>query len=277
MSVLITDMNKPVLPDFLNNITIVLSRTSHPANIGSAARAMKTMGLTRLTLVAPNLMQTPMTSDPAKFDYANPTAFVLPEESFILASGARDVLENARIVATLDDALADTTLSCALTSRRRELSAPLHTPREIMPSLISAADTGQQIALVFGNETFGLSIDEVQSCNRLITINGNPDYFSLNLAQAVQIICYELFSHVDISMTHLKQEQNLATHQQTSGMVEHLQQVMNLAGFFNRRNEKRLMRRMTAMFDRAQLSTEDIDVLRGFYNTVSQQLQKNQN
>lgn len=277
MSVLITDMNKPVLPDFLNNITIVLSRTSHPANIGSAARAMKTMGLTRLTLVAPNLMQTPMTSDPAKFDYANPTSFVLPEESFILASGARDVLENARIVATLDDALADTTLSCALTSRRRELSAPLHTPREIMPSLISAAGTGQQIALVFGNETFGLSIDEVQSCNRLITINGNPDYFSLNLAQAVQIICYELFSHVDISMTHLKQEQNLATHQQTSGMVEHLQQVMNLAGFFNRRNEKRLMRRMAAMFDRAQLSTEDIDVLRGFYNTVSQQLQKNQN
>ncbi|PIT48072.1 RNA methyltransferase [Snodgrassella communis] len=270
-------MNKPILPDFLNNITIVLTRTSHPANIGSAARAMKTMGLNRLILVAPNLMQTPITPRPAVFDHTNPAAFVLPEESFTLASGACDVLENALIFASLNEALADTTLSCALTSRRRELTAPLHTPREIMPSLIDAARTGQKIALVFGNETFGLSIEEVQSCNRLITINGNPDYFSLNLAQAVQVICYELFSHVDISMAYLKQQPNLATHQQTSSMVEHLRQVMDTAGFFNRRNEERLMRRMAAMFDRAQLSTEDIDILRGFYNTVNHQIQKKQN
>lgn len=269
-------MNKPVLPEFLSNILVVLTRTSHPANIGSAARAMKTMGLTNLTLVAPNLMQTPMTTQPPVFDSTNPDTFALPEESFILASGAKDVLENAHIVATLNEALADTTLSCALTSRRRELTAPLYTPREIMPSLLDTARAGQKIALVFGNETYGLSIEEVQSCNRLITINGNPEYFSLNLAQAVQVICYELFSHVNSSMAHLIQPKNLAPHQQTHDMVAHLRQVMDKAGFFNRRNETRLMRRMAAMFDRAQLSTEDIDILRGFYNTINQQIQKKQ-
>ncbi|MCO6503890.1 MAG: RNA methyltransferase [Snodgrassella sp.] len=265
-------MKKPELPAYLHNISIILSRTSHPANIGSAARAMKTMGLTKLILVAPNLMQTPMTAEPPKFNKQQPNDFSLPEESFILASGARDVLEEAKIVSTLAEALANTTLSCALTSRRRELTAPMHTPRELTPSLLQAAQTGQKVALVFGNETFGLSIEEVQQCNRLITINGNPDYFSLNLAQAVQVICYELFSQVDVSMDHLQQVANLATHQQIRSMVFHLRQLMDYAGFFNRRNENRLMRRMTAMFDRASLSTEDIDILRGFYNTISQQI-----
>ena len=177
--------NTPTVPDYLRHIHVVLTRTSHPGNIGAAARAMKTMGLSRLTLVAPNLMATPMTPEPPTFDAAQAAAFRLPEESFILASGARDVLEQARIVATLDEALADTVLSCALTSRRRELSAPLHTPRELVPELLQAARQGFQVALVFGNETFGLNIDEVQRCNRLLTISGNPAYFSLNLAQAV--------------------------------------------------------------------------------------------
>ena len=110
-------MEKPQLPDFLQNITVVLARTSHPANIGSAARAMKTMGLTQLVLVAPNLIATPMTPVVPEFNPEAVSDFSLPEESFVLASGAKDVLENARIVATLQEALADTTMSCALTSR----------------------------------------------------------------------------------------------------------------------------------------------------------------
>ena len=128
--------NTPTVPDYLRHIHVVLTRTSHPGNIGAAARAMKTMGLSRLTLVAPNLMATPMTPEPPAFDAARAAAFRLPEESFILASGARDVLEQAQIVATLDEALADTVLSCALTSRRRELFASLHTPRELVPELL---------------------------------------------------------------------------------------------------------------------------------------------
>ncbi|VEH87156.1 tRNA/rRNA methyltransferase [Neisseria animaloris] len=263
---------KPAVPAYLDNIHIVLARTSHPANIGSAARAMKTMGLHRLTLVAPQLIATPMTENPPLFDAAKPQDFKLPEESFVLASGAADVLENARIVATLDEALAHTTLSCALTSRKRELTAPLQTPRQLVPELLQAASDGRQVALVFGNETFGLSIEEVQNCNRLMTINGNPDYFSLNLAQAVQVVCYELFSQTDMPMKHLEQETRPATHEQIAGMVGHMESVMNDIGFFNRRNSERLMRRMQNLFMRADTQTEDIDILRGFLNTVKRNL-----
>ena len=262
----------PAVPAYLDNIHIILARTSHPANIGSAARAMKTMGLSRLTLVAPQPIVTPMTPEPPVFDRANPQAFKLPEESFVLASGAADVLERARIVATLDEALADTTLSCALTSRKRELTSPLQTPRELVPELLQAAQAGQQVALVFGNETFGLSIEEVQLCNRLMTINGNPDYFSLNLSQAVQVVCYELFSQVGMPMSHLEQESNPATQAQIAGMVGHLESVMHDIGFFNRRNSERLMRRMQSLFGRANTQTEDIDILRGFLNTVKRNL-----
>ncbi len=269
-------MNKPTLPAYLANIRVVLSRTSHPANIGAAARAMKTMGLTRLTLVAPSLIATPMTPQPPLFDPQRPQDFRLPEESFVLASGARDVLEQAQVFASLQQALADTVLSCALTSRRRELTAPMHTPRQLAPALLQAAAAGQPVALVFGNETFGLSIEEVQSCNRLLTINGNPDYFSLNLAQAVQVVAYELFSHTAMPMDHLQQDWAPATHAQVAGMVAHWREVMDAAGLFERRNEARLMRRVAALFDRAQPSREEIDLLRGFLSSVARKMDAGQ-
>ena len=264
----------PTLPAYLANIRIVLSRTSHPANIGAAARAMKTMGLTQLTLVAPNIMATPMTPEPPEFIAEHAAAFRLPEESFVLSSGARDVLERAQIVATLPEALAGTTLSCALTSRRRELTTPLQTPRQLAPSLLAAAQAGQRIALVFGNETYGLSIDEVQQCNRLMTIAGNPDYFSLNLAQAVQVVCYELFSQTHQDMSHLIPERNLATADQVAGMVRHMEQAMEQLDFFRKRNQERMVRRLHSLFSRADTTTEDIDILRGFFNMVQQKTQK---
>ena len=262
----------PTVPPYLANIRIVLSRTSHPANIGAAARAMKTMGLSRLYLVSPNLMQTPMTPNPPVFDPKQPAHFCLPEESFTLASGAADVLENAVIAGSLPEALAGTVLSCALTSRRRELSAPLHTPRELVPELLQAARQDFQVALVFGNETFGLNIDEVQRCNRLLTISGNPAYFSLNLAQAVQVVCYEIFSQTGTSMSQLQQAHTPATQSQTRGMVDHLEQIIEQTGFANRRNQERMMRRLHSLFDRASPSREDIDLLRGLWNRISQRL-----
>ncbi|WP_434779788.1 RNA methyltransferase [Neisseria sp. Ec49-e6-T10] len=265
-------MNKPQLPAYLQNISIVLCRTSHPANIGAAARAMKTMGLTKLTLVSPNLMVTPMTEHPHVFRPEDPSAFTLPEESFILASGAKDVLEEAIIVSSLADAIKDCTLCCALTSRKRELTASLQTPREAMPELLQAAQNDQKVALVFGNETFGLSIEEVTQCNRLITINGNPDYFSLNLAQAVQVISYELMSQVDLDMDYLKQETDLATREQVQGLIGHMQDTMNQLNFFERRNAERLMRRMHSLFDRADISKEEIDILRGFFKTIEKKI-----
>lgn len=266
------------IPQYLHNIRIVLSRTSHPANIGAAARAMKTMGLSQLVLVAPNLMSTPMTPNPPEFIAEHANNFRLPEESFTLASGATDVLTHAKIVATLSEALEGTTLSCALTSRRRELTTPLQTPRELTPNLLNSAQHGQTVALVFGNETFGLSIEEVQQCNRLMTISGNPDYFSLNLAQAVQVVCYELFSQVNADMSHLIPNRNLATADQVAGMVHHLEITMEQLDFFRKRNQERMMRRLHSLFNRADTTTEDIDILRGFFNKIQQKLpQKNEN
>lgn len=220
------------VPAYFDRIRIVLSRTSHPANIGAAARAMKTMGLRRLVLVSPNLMATPQTPEPPVFYRERARDFVLPEESFALASGAADVLERAEVVADVAEAVADTVLACALTSRRRELSAPLHTPRRLTPELLAAAQAGQEVALVFGNETFGLSIDEVRCCNRLLTINGNPDYFSLNLAQAVQVVCYELFSQTDADLRRLQPDAAPATAEQVAGMVAHLEATLHEMDFF---------------------------------------------
>ena len=262
----------PAAPAYLDNIAVVLTRTSHPANIGSAARAMKTMGLTRLILVAPKLMATPMTPAPPPFDPQKPQAFRLPEESYILASGAADVLDAAITVPTLDAALADTVVSCALTGRKRELTAPLQTPRELAPEILHTARAGCRAALVFGNETFGLSIEEVQSCNRLMTIAGNPAYFSLNLAQAVQVVAYELYSQTEADLSHLVPQKHPATHDQVAGMTANMAELMDEIGFFNRRNSPRIIRRLHNLFARAKPETEDIDLMRGFFNTVGKRL-----
>ncbi|MBV8046406.1 MAG: RNA methyltransferase [Paludibacterium sp.] len=241
-------MNKPEVPDFLRNIRIVLARPSHPGNIGSAARAMKTMGLSQLWLVAPKAFPS--------------------EEADTLASGAVDVLRAARVVESLGEALAGVTVAAAMTSRRRELTAPLSVPREAAPELVARAQAGETVALVFGNETFGLSIEEVEMCNRLVTIPGNPAYFSLNLAMAVQVMTYELFSHVDVGVEYLKAEGEAATSDEVEGMCAHLEQAMARIGYFERRNSERLMRRMRALFNRAGMRREEIDILRGFYKQV---------
>ena len=238
-------MNKPQVPDFLKNIRVVLARPSHPGNIGSAARAMKTMGLTRLYLV-----------EPKAFPH---------EEANVLASGAVDVVENATVVSTLAEALADVSVACALTSRRRELSTPLSTPRETAPELMARARDGEQVALVFGNETFGLSIDEVEQCNRLVTVPGNPDYFSLNLAMAVQVMTYELFSHSGVSVDYLKPEDRSATLGEVDSFCGHLEAAMADVGYLEHRNSERLLRRMRTLFHRAALQREEIDILRGFF------------
>ncbi|MDC7689736.1 MULTISPECIES: RNA methyltransferase [Vogesella] len=238
-------MNKPQVPDFLKNIRVVLARPSHPGNIGSAARAMKTMGLTRLYLV-----------EPKAFPH---------EEANVLASGAVDVVENAIVVSSLAEALADVSVACALTSRRRELSTPLSTPRETAPELMARARDGEQVALVFGNETFGLSIDEVEQCNRLVTVPGNPDYFSLNLAMAVQVMTYELFSHSGVSVDYLKPEDRTATLGEVDSFCGHLEAAMADVGYLEHRNSERLLRRMRTLFHRAALQREEIDILRGFF------------
>lgn len=229
--------------DVLQRIRIVLSRPSHPGNIGSAARAMKTMGLSRLYLVEPKHFPDP--------------------QADTLASGAVDVLQQATVCHSLDEALQDVTVAAALTSRRRELAADLHPPRTAVADLLALARSGQEVALVFGNETFGLSIEEVERCNLLVTIPGNPAYFSLNLAQAVQVMCYEVFQQYNDNLDHLRPNIDLATREEVQGFYRHLATSLEDIGFFRRRNSDRLMRRLSTLFDRARLQREEVDILRG--------------
>lgn len=258
------------LPFYLNHIHIVLCRPSHPANVGAAARAIKTMGLSHLTLVAPQLIATPMTQNPPEYSPSQP--FRLPDESYTLASGAVDILDNARIVPNLSAALSDCVVSYALTSRRRELNAPPKTPREAVPELIKFAEQNQPVAVVFGNERFGLDIDEVALCNRLMTINGNPNYFSLNLSQAVQVVAYEIFSQTSFINSVLQTEEQFVPQGEIDGLIQHFDEIMNQIGFFERRNSERLLRRIRRIFDRNGMQREEIDILRGFLKTVGQRV-----
>src|SRR6185436_20129236 len=155
----------------LARIRVVLCRPTHPGNIGAAARAIKTMGLSQLALVAPKL-------------YPHPDAIAR-------ASGAADVLEAARVCPTLDDALAGCVLAIGLSARHRELVGKVQSARDAAVEAIDHAATGE-VAIVFGTETFGLTNDDVSRCQTLAFIPANPDYGSLNLAAAVQVVAYEL-------------------------------------------------------------------------------------
>src|SRR6478672_1762081 len=155
----------------VSSLRIVLSRTSHPGNIGAAARAMKTMGFADLRLVSPK-------------------AFPAVEAN-AMASGAVDVLEAARVFDTLEDALADVVHAVGFSARSRDLSHPVQSLRDAAPDIVARSAHGK-VALVFGNETFGLSNEELARCQAFVSIPANPHYASLNLAAAVQVACYEL-------------------------------------------------------------------------------------
>jgi tRNA/rRNA methyltransferase len=233
----------------LSRITIVLSRTSHPGNIGSAARAMKTMGLTRLTLVAPRIFPSP--------------------EAVALASGAGDVLESARVVATLDEALAEAAYTLAVSARARDLGPTLTGARAGARDLLLRAQNGEQVALLFGNETSGLSNEEVQRCQGTVTIAANPDYSSLNLAAAVQVLAYEVRmtalaeAAAPTRVTATPFSSPPASHAEQEGFYRHLEQVMRATGFLDPARPRRLMPKLRRLFARAGLEKDEVNILRG--------------
>lgn len=239
--------------DALARISIVLSRTSHPGNIGSAARAMKTMGLSRLVLVSPKCFPDP--------------------EADTLASGASDILASARVVETLDEALADSVFSLAVSARSRDLGPPPMLAREGAGVLVQQATASGQVALVFGNETSGLSNEEVQRCQGAVMIAANPAFSSLNLAAAVQVLCYELrlAAHADappLPVGTTPFASPLATHQEQEGFYRHLEQVMVDSGFLDPANPKRLLPKLRRLFGRARLEKDEVNILRGVLAAV---------
>jgi tRNA/rRNA methyltransferase len=228
--------------DKLKNIRIVLCGTSHPGNIGAAARAMKTMGLAHLWLV-------------------NPQRFPDPEAEW-RASRAADVLARARVCASLDEALRGVALAVACSARSREVAVPQVDAREAARQAVDVA-RAQQAALVFGNETNGLTTADVNRCGLLATIPANPEYASLNLAAAVQVFAYELRMAAAGDAPADSRVRTRATHDEVEHFYAHLEKTMIETGYFNPDHPKKLMPRLRRLFARAQLEKEEVNILRG--------------
>lgn len=228
----------------LQRIRIVLSRPSHPGNIGATARAMKTMGLSNLWLVQPEAFPHPVAE--------------------ARATGAVDVLATARVVSSLEEALAGTVLSGAVTARRRDLALPRCFAREAAGQIVQWTQKGD-VALVFGNETSGLSNDEVGLCAFPVTIPTNPDYSSLNLAAAVQLLSYELRMAALSPVPFDEQDGCLepASHEEVEGFYRHLQKAMVNSGFLDPEKPRRLIPRMRRLYGRVRLEKEEVAILRG--------------
>ncbi|THF55890.1 RNA methyltransferase [Pseudothauera rhizosphaerae] len=235
----------------LDRVRIVLSRTSHPGNIGAAARAMKTMGLSRLWLVAPQ-------EHPSR-------------EAWARASGAIDVLDAAHVVSTLQEALAGTALAAAVTARRRELALPRLHAREAAAELLSHTADGE-VALVFGNETSGLTNEEVAICGMPVSIPANPEYSSLNLGAAVQLLCYELRMAALAPRPPADPRPELATHDEVEGFLAHLERAGTQSGFHDPANPKRLLPRLRRLFGRARLEKEEVSILRGLLTSFERKV-----
>ena len=240
-------MNSPSsLTRALARIRIVLSHTSHPGNIGACARAMKTMGLSRLTLV-------------------NPKAF--PDaEAEARASGASDLLDQAVVCQTLTEALKDTVMVAGMTARRRDLALPFCWAREGAAKLVAVAEQGE-VALLFGNESSGLSNEELSLCHLPIMIPANPDYSSLNLGAAVQLMCYELRLAAATPGEAPRNEVALATAEEIEGFHAHLEQTAIASGFLDPAQPNRLMLRFRRLFARTGLEREEVSILRGLLTT----------
>ena len=242
-------MNKPSV---LDRIRIVLSHTTHPGNIGAAARAMKTMGLSRLVLI-----------NPERFPHPDAEAF---------ATGANDLLESALICDTLDEALAGTVLAVASTARHRDLAHEVVDCREASRRLVAEAITGE-VALVFGTERAGLTASEVSRCQSIAIIPTNWAYSSLNLAQAVQVFAYELRMTAVGAQSYAQHVAELATHDEVEGFYEQLEDAFYATGFLDPREPKRLMQRMRRMFARARIEKKEVNILRGFLSAIKSKVE----
>jgi tRNA/rRNA methyltransferase len=252
----------PAIADLRGGFTstrFVLVEPSHPGNVGAAARALKTMGFSRLVLVSPRVPH--VQSDP---------------EAIAMAAGADDVLASAHVVPTLAEALSGVHWSIALTARLREYGPPQWTPRAAAGVAREQAVHGE-IALVFGNERTGLSNEDVERCSALAHIPANPAYSSLNLAQAVQVLAYELRTAYlsagqattvapVAAQASAGQGESLgarAASDEIESMYAHLENALVALEFLDPANPKKLMSRLRRLFARSGLEHEEVNIVRG--------------
>lgn len=231
----------------LSNIRVVLVGTSHPGNIGSTARAMKTMGLSTLYLAEPR---------------------VEPDgQSIALAAGASDILKHLVKVDSLAEAIADCSLVIATSARSRTLDWPMLEPREAGQKLVTESLTGP-VAIVFGRENHGLSNEELQQCTYHVAIPANPEYSSLNLAQAVQIICYETrVAHLaGIESEQEPTEYPLAADQER--FFVHLENTLFSTGFIIKNHPGQVITKLRRLFSRARIESQEMNILRGILTSI---------
>lgn len=254
----------------MSAVRIVLVEPTHPGNIGAVARAMKTMGLSDLTLV-------------------NPLTFPHVQANQ-RSAGAEDVLNNARVVTELDQALQDCTLIAGTSVRDREVAWPTVDPRRLPEKAhqhFLENVPNARIAILFGRESSGLKNDELDRCQLQIRIEANPEYSSLNLASAVQIVAYEMrmqAMQAETVIGHssgietvaepsaLEARQQRATQAQQAGFMHHLQTTIEALDFVKSKPPIQLMRKLTRLYQKAELSVEEVQILRGILTAIQSQL-----
>ena len=234
----------------ISETRVVLVETSHPGNIGAAARAMKTMGLHELYLV-----------NPKQFPRAEATA---------RAAGADDILANAQVVESLKDALVSCSLVLGTSARLRSLRWPIVNPREAA-ELAAKQSSQEKLALVFGRERSGLTNEELSHCHQLIHIPVDPDFFSLNLASAVQVVTYEL--RMRLANTKIEQHPEPGEYPAPADVMEgffsHLEKTLIKVGYMNPENPRHLMPRLRRLFHRAKATDNEINIMRGILKSFS--------
>lgn len=231
----------------LDRVRVILVETTQPGNIGSSARAMKTMGLSALHLVRPRLFP--------------------HEEATALAAGAGDLLDSACLQPSLDAAIGDCHFLLGASARRRGVALPELSPREAAAQVLAAAADGP-VALLFGTERTGLSNDELQRCHACVRIPANPDYSSLNLSQAVQVLCYELRMAAlgagaiaaDPAPEPAERPANAA---EMEGLFRHLDEALHAIDFHKGKDGTTITRRLRRVFLRAALSEREVAILHG--------------
>ena len=245
------------LMDHSNFIKVVLVGTTHPGNIGAAARAIKTMGLSKLDLVCPKEFPS--------------------NEATYRSKAAKDILEKASIHETLFESVKGCEMVIGTSARNRKVPWPVLNPKNASKKINAAVKNNSKVAIVFGREDRGLTNEELGLCNLHIHIPTNEDYSSLNLAQAVQIVTYEIRMNF-LESESLKNDQEwdveLASAEQTERLIEHMDELMKEVEFYDIENPRKLLMRVRRFFKRSGIDVMETNIFRGLFSTIQKKLNK---
>ena len=239
--------------NLLNSVKVVLVGTTHPGNIGAAARAIKNMGIYNLALVKPK---------------------EFPSDIAIYRSkAAKDILENAEIYESLEDAIAGCKLVVGTSARARSVPWPVFNPRDAAEEMSKISKQGN-VAIVFGREDRGLTNDELGLCNFHVHIPSDPKYSSLNLSQAVQILAYEIrlaYSRDEV-ISEVKWDVDLANNEQTERLIDHMEELMQDVEFYDVENPRKLLLRVRRFFKRSKIDVMEANIFRGLFSAIQKRL-----